>query len=69
MTVTVTDPDFNFSELDWKSVSMSLQTVQGAFVKIGDVVEFKGSLVESLENRRSSENQKPPENPHKSGVF
>ena len=32
--------------------------LQGVFVKIGDVVKFKGSLVEFLENRRSCENQK-----------
>ena len=43
--------------------------LQGAFVKIGDFIKFKGSLVEFLENRRSWENQKPPENHQKSGLF
>ena len=27
--------------------------LQGAFVKIGDIIKFKGFLVEFLENRRS----------------
>ena len=36
------------------------QNLQGVFVKIGDFTELKGSLVEFLENRLSSENQKPP---------
>ena len=39
------------------------------FVKIGDFIKFKASLVEFLENRRSRENQKPPENRQKSGLF
>ena len=30
------------------------------FVKIGDFIKFKGSLVEFLQNRRSSENQETP---------
>ena len=43
--------------------------LQGAFVKIGDFIKFKGFLVEFLENRRSWENQKPRENRQKSGLF
>ena len=43
--------------------------LQGAFVKIGDFIKFQGFLVEFLENRRSWENQKPPENRQKSGLF
>ena len=39
------------------------------FVKIGDFIKFKGFLVEFLEKRRSSENQKPPENRQKCGFF
>ena len=39
------------------------------FVKIGDFIKFKGCLVELLENKRSSENQRPPENHHKSGLL
>ena len=35
--------------------------LQGVFVKIGDFIKFDGFLVEFLENRRSRENQKPPE--------
>ena len=35
----------------------------------GDFIKFKGFLVEFLENRRSWENQKPPENRQKSGLF
>ena len=31
------------------------------FVKIGDSIKFKDCLVEFLQNRRSSENQTPPE--------
>ena len=38
-------------------------------VNIGDFIKFKGFLVEFLENRRSRENQKPPENRQKSGLF
>ena len=38
------------------------------FVKIGDFIKFKGFLVEFSEKRRSSENQKPPENRQKSGL-
>ena len=41
----------------WKQVGL-----QGVFVKIGDFIKFKGCLVEFLENRRSWENQKLPEN-------
>ena len=33
--------------------------LQGAFVKIGDFIKFKGFLVEFLENRRSWEKQNP----------
>ena len=36
--------------------------LQEVFVRIGDFIKFKGFLVEFLENRRSSENQNPPEN-------
>ena len=43
--------------------------LQGAFAKFGDFIKFKGFLVEFLENGRSSENQKPPENRQKSGLF
>ena len=43
--------------------------LQGAFVKIRDFIKFKGFLVEFLEHRRSCENQKPPENRQKSGLF
>ena len=43
--------------------------LQGVFVKIGDFLKFKGFLVEFLENRRSWENQKPPANRQKSGLF
>ena len=43
--------------------------LQGAFVKIGDFIKFKGFLVEFPKNRRSSENHKPPENRQKSGLF
>ena len=39
------------------------------FVKIGDFIKFKGFLLEFSENRRSSENQKHPENRQKSGLF
>ena len=39
------------------------------FVKIDDFIELKGFLVEFIESRRSSENQKPPENRKKSGLF
>ena len=39
------------------------------FVKIRDLIKFKGFLVEFLESRRSSENQKPPENHQKIGLF
>ena len=39
------------------------------FVKIGDFIKFNGFLAEFLENRRSWENQKPPENRQKSGLF
>ena len=39
------------------------------FVKIADFIKFKGFLVEFLENRRSWENQKPPEDRQKSGFF
>ena len=39
------------------------------FVKIGDFIKLKGFLVEFLQNRRSSENQKPPENYQKSGLI
>ena len=35
--------------------------LQGVFVKIGGLIEFKGFLWEFLENRSSWENQKPPE--------
>ena len=35
----------------------------------GFYIKFKGFLVEFLESRRSSENQKPPENRQKSGLF
>ena len=34
--------------------------VQGAFVKIGDFVKFKGFLVEFLENRRILRKSKTP---------
>ena len=43
--------------------------LQGVFVKIGDFIKFKGFLGEFLESRRSWENQKPPENRQKSGLF
>ena len=43
--------------------------LQGAFVKIRDFIKFKGFLVEFLENKRSWENQKHPENRQKSGLF
>ena len=43
--------------------------LQGLFVKIRDFSKFKGFLVELLKNRRSWENQKPPENRQKSGLF
>ena len=43
--------------------------LQGVFVKIGDFIKFKGFLVEFLKSRRSWENQKPPENRQKSGLF
>ena len=43
--------------------------LQGVFVKIRDVIKFKGFLVEFLEKRRSWENQEPPENRQKSGFF
>ena len=43
--------------------------LQGVFVKSGDFIKFKGFLVEFLENRRSWENQKTPENRQKSGLF
>ena len=43
--------------------------LQGAFVKIGDFIKFKGFLVEFLESRRSWENQQPPGNRQKSGLF
>ena len=33
---------------------------RGVCVKIGDFIKFKGSLLEIIENKRSSENQKPP---------
>ena len=33
--------------------------LQGVFVKIGDFLQFRGFPVEFLENRRSTENQKP----------
>ena len=46
-----------------------INSVHTMFVKIGDFVKFKGFLVEFLENRRSWENQKPPENRQKSGLF
>ena len=43
--------------------------LQGVFVKIGDFIKFKDFLVEFLESKRSSENQNPPENRQKSGLF
>ena len=43
--------------------------LQRVFVKIKDFIKFNGLLVEFLENRRSWENQKPPENHQKSGLF
>ena len=43
--------------------------LQGVFVKIRDFIKFKGFLVEFLQSRRSWENQKPPENRQKSGLF
>ena len=43
--------------------------LHGVFVKIGDFAKFKGFLVEFLENRCSSDNQKIPENHRKSGLF
>ena len=43
--------------------------LQGVFVKIRDFIKCKGFLVEFLENRRSWENQKPPANRQKSGLF
>ena len=42
------------------------EDLQGVFVKIGDFIKFKGCLVKFLQNRRSSENQKPPEKKEKS---
>ena len=45
------------------------EDLQGVFVKIGDLIKFKGFLVEFLQNRRSSETQKTPEICQKSGFF
>ena len=42
---------------------------RGGFVKIGEFIKFKGCLVESVQNRRSLENQNPPKNCQKSGFF
>ena len=33
--------------------------LQGVFVKIGDLIKFKGFLVEFLQNKRSWKNQNP----------
>ena len=43
--------------------------LQGPFIKIGDFIKLKGFLVEFIENRRSWENQRPPENRQINGLF
>ena len=42
---------------------------KGCLQNIGDSIKFKGLLVELLQNRRSLENQKPPENCPKKWTF
>ena len=60
---------YSISSSESLRVVHSLQIVNSLRVLFLVFIKFKGFLVEFLENRRSSENQKPPENRQKSGLF
>ena len=59
--------DRNFSRNSHQKAHPNFATILGR--QVGDFIKFKGFLLEFLENRRSWEKQKPPENRQKSGLF
>ena len=57
-----------FNSVHTRCIAETSGFTRGVSKKRG-FTKFKGFLVEFLENRRSWENQKPPENRQKSGLF